>query len=549
MFFRFRAKHLHLQLELEESLRLRGESEKEVALLRDGIHQLKEQVNKLQQLLDAKSHGDTLIAEISTKDGEIKQLSDELQDLSQKLSLNDSVAVENAKLLTSTQAKTTQIQQLMADKQQLENELNEVTNQLQTQVTEVHNMEVKNVDLNNQLIQTCEILKAKTEEVNATAQSHQQILAEYNTQQTDTARITDQLQHTNNELEIFQQEHGASLKELWLILQDPATTNDPFFQPTFQQVKDSITQRIHSPSIAKYNTSLASQSLPASPTRSTQNNSLSLSLTPTAFSPDRSSMLVPTNQSPCITNTVSLEERVRAIQVWYSSARYTTKPTYQAWKQHTTGLENKIRDQLIELDLVLINKNYKQAGKLLKMLKNSISALAYSSCRVGRLEQECWDLNNYHTLLEYIDVLRRSPHDSPTRSLPVMNNSRHRHTPSNHGNEGVFGNGMLEIQKNLFPDLREEFDELRQTERALRQQADNLTKSLNAIKPTKGVTFRGILVNCHLTLSLFFMMVIVYLLLGPFPESLPIIRHKLVFGPAFSFSKYFIDTSGITPPM
>lgn len=530
---------------------MRGESEKEVTLLRDEMKQLREQINKLQQQLQnashAKSHGDTLIAEVSTKDGVIKQLSGELEDLSQRLALSDSEAVENAKLLTSIQAKTTLIQQLMADKQQLENKLNEVTNQLQIQATEMQNMGARNVDLNDQLIQTGEVLKAKTEEVATTAQSHQQILAEYNTQQTSTARITDQLQQTSNELEIFQQEHTACLKELWLITQDTPTSNDPSFQPTFQQVRDAITQRTHPSSIAKHNTSLTSHSLPSSPTRTPQNNPVNVSITPTAFSPDRSSMLIPANQSPCITNAVSIEERVRAIQVWYSSARYTTKPTYQAWKQHAMGLETKIHDQLIELERVLVNKDYKQAGKLLKMLKNSINVLMYSSCRVGRLEQECWDLNNYCTLLEYIDLLKRTPHDSPTRSL---NSSRHRHTPrgGNHSNEGIFGNGMFETQKNLFPDLREEFDGLRQREKALQLRADNLAKTLNGIKPvSKGVTFRGIVFNFHLTLSLFLLMVLVYLLLGPFPESLPIIRHKLISGPVFSFSRYFISNSDFTP--
>ena len=528
---------------------MREESENEVAQLRDELTQLKEQMNKLQQQIQnashAKSHGDTLIAEISTKDGVIKQLSGELEDLSQRLALNDSESVENAKLHTSIQTKTSLIQQLMADKQQLENRLNEITNQLQIQASEMQNMEAKHIDLNDQLIQTSELLKAKTEEAYTTAQSHQQILAEYNTQQAYTARITDQLQQTNNELELFQQEHGTCLKELWLMSQDPPTQNDPSFKPTLQQVKDAITQRIHSASIAKYNTSLTSQSLPSSPSRATQNAPPNLSITPTAFSPDRSSMLIPAIQSPCVTNAVSLDERVRAIQVWYSSARYTTKPTHQAWKQHATGLETKIRDQLIDLDRVLVKKDYKHAGKLLKVLNNSISVLTYSSCRVGRLEQECWDLNNYCTLLEYIDVLKRSPRYSPTRSL-----NTYTHSPRivNHSNEGIFGNGVFGAQKNLFPDLREEFDELRQREKALQHRADTLAKSLNGIRPvTKGVTFRGILVNLHLTLTLFFLMVLVYLLLGPFPESLPIIRHKLVFGPAFSFSKYFIDTSDITP--
>ena len=505
---------------------MRGESEKDVTHLREEISLLKEQINKLQNASHAKSHGDTLIAEISTKDGVIKQLSGEL-DLSQRLALNDSEAVENAKLLTSIQTKTTIVQQLVAEKQQLEDRLNEITNRLQVQTTEMQKMEVKNVDLNEQLIQTCEILKAKTEEVHA------------------TAAVTDQLQQTNNELETFQQEYAACLKELWLISQDPPTSNGPSFQPTYQQVKDAITQRVHSPSIAKYNTSLTSQSLPSSPTRAAQNNSSILSITPTAFSPDRSSMLIPHNQSPCVTNAVSLEERVRAIQLWYSSARYTTKPTLQAWKQHATGLETKIHDQLIELDRMLVKKDYKQAGKLLKVLKKSISVLTYSSCRIGRLEQECWDLNNYCTLLEYVDVLKRTPRDSPMRSL-----NTHRHTPckGNYSNEGIFGNGMFEAQRNLFPDLREEFDELIQREKALEYRADNLSKILNGIKPvTKGVTFRRILVNFHLTLSIFFLFVIVYLLLGPFPESLPVIRHKLVFGPAFSFSKYFIDTSDSSP--
>ncbi|KAI6661965.1 hypothetical protein LOD99_9733 [Oopsacas minuta] len=541
---KFRAKHLQLQSELEESLKLRGESEKEVTQLQDEVNKLREQINKLQQQLQdlshVKSHGDTLIAEISTKDGVIKQLSGELDELSQKLTLNDSEGTENAKLITSIHTKTNQIQQLITDKQNLQNKLTEITNQLQIQMKELQRIEAENIDIKNQLIETRELLKVKTDEAQTAVQSHQQILAEINTQQDDTARLTEQLQLTSNQLELFQQEHYACLKDLWHMTQ--GSPMDPSFRPTYQQVKNAITQRIQSPNIANFNTS---QSLPCSPTRlsnSAQNNSTLSSLTPTGYSTEKNLMLTPTKY---LSNhdVKSLEERVRAILIWYSSARYTTKPTCQAWKQHVTGLEGKISNQLIELDQALVNKNYKQAGKLLKRLKNSISVLTYSSCRVGRLEQECWDLDNYGILQEYIDILKRTPRDNSTQSLSLVDNSIHRNTPYRNEEE-IF----IETHKNLFPDFSEEFNELKKREIALQFKADELSKTLKTIKPANnGVTFRGILVNFHLSLSFFFLLVLVYLLMGPFPESLPIIRHKLVFGPVFSFSKYFIDTSEFTP--
>ena len=524
-----------------------------MACLQEEVNRLKGQVNRLEKLLEeasqAKSHGDTLIEELSIKEDVIRQLSNELQNLSQRLTPSDSEArkeerraslcTENAKLLTHVQEKSNLIGQLTAEREQVQFKLNDVTNQLQTKTQELQEVEANSVDIENKLTLTAQHLTAKTEEAFIAIQANKQTLAELDTQQANTAAMFDRLKQTETQFEAFQRQHASCLRDLWYLSQANPCPIDPSFTPTLQQVKNAIIKRIQTSSPGKF--------VPSSPNASPSRASdalLSLSLTPTAFpSP-------PGNTSLVTDDVRSLEERVRTIQIWFSSARYTTKPTCLAWKQHLSTLEATIYARLAELDKLLVSGDCKQAGKLLKSLRNSISVLNNSSSKVGRLEHECWDLENYRVLLEYIESLKRSPciSVSGNRSVrPYIPCRIEEPLIETREGEGI-ERRLFETHKDLFPDFREEIEALMRKEKALQQRADELTHTIKAIKPVrKGVTFRGVLINFHLSLSLFFLLVVAYLLIGQFPSSLPIIRHKLVYGTVFSFSKYFIDTSDYTP--
>ena len=542
-----------MQSELEASLQLRGESEKEAGLLQTEVSRLKELVSRLQQQLEelsqVKSHGDTLIAELSTKDDVIRQLSGELQNLSQKPNPNDtrvfaleerrsSLCAENAKLLTCVGAKSNLIEQLTTDRDQVQYKLDDVTKQLQLKTQELEGLEANRVEIENKLNITAQELTAKEEETRVAILEKQHTLTELNTQRTNAAIVVDRLKQTEIEFEAFQREHASCLRDIWYLSQTNPCPMDPSFTPTLQQVKHAVIQRIRTGSPSKH----LPQSLNVSPSRDS-NTSTSLSLTPTAFS---------SPLSKSVSRDISLEEKVRAIQIWFSSARYTTKPTCLAWKQHLCTLEATIYSRMGELDKLLVNGDFKQAGKLLKSLRNSISVLGNSSHRVGGLDHECSDIENYRVLLEYIDCIKRSPCVSVAGNRSVKLD-----TPCRNRNEEPLiedrekeriEHRLFETNRNLFPAFKDDIASLIQKEKTLRKRADELTNTIKAIKPVKkGVTFRGLLINFHLSLSLFFLLVIAYLLIGQLPSSLPIIRHKLLFGPAFSFSKYFIGSSNFTP--
>ena len=534
-----------MQKKLDETLRQRAESEKEIERLQREVCKLREQVNRLQQQLgdtsQLKSHGDTLIAEISSKDDVIKQLSSELQDLSCKLALNESqatkltsleekrvsLAAENVKLAAALLEKAQLIDKLKGEKECLENRLNQMIRQLEDKVHELRAINTDKLDLENQLSRNSQLP---------------------NTQGTGTAE--ELLNRTRNELESFHLKHVSCLRDLWNISQGTTTPRDPSFNPTYEQVREAISQRIQTGNIAKSNSYMLSHSLPT--TANSSPNATLLSITPTAFShhsPENPPSLISFRSSPFTGDVVSLQERVREIQIWYLSAQYTTKPTCQAWKQHLSGLENKIGRQLADMNAALSRGETVQAAKLLKRLKNKIEVLSNCSVTVGKLEHECNDLDNYRVLLEYIDFLQRgAPHNRSTESLLSRNRQNGVEDPLIALAENGNGRQLFKQDYDPYPDFRNEIDHLKQTEQILQKRADALTSTVKAINPVKsGVTFRGIVVNLHFTLLLFFLLAFAYILIGPFPQSLPIIRHKLFNGQTFSLMSYFYDPSDFKP--
>ena len=518
--------------------------------LRDEISRLQQQ---LEELLQTKSHGDTLIAELSTKDDIIKQLSDELHNLSQKPNPNEpetaristleerrsSLCAENAKLLACIQEKSNLINQLTAERDQFQYMLNDVTKQLDAKTQELEALEANRVDIEDKLNITAQQLTNQNEETRVAILAQEQTLAELTAQQANATMVVDRLRQAETEFESFRSEHASCLRDLWCLSQSNSGRVDPTFTPTAQQVKQAIIHRIQTGSPGKYT--------PHSPTVSPSRDSnalASLSLTPTAFPSPPNNPVSPTH------SLSSLEEKVRAIQIWFSSARYTTKPTCLAWKQHLNQLEAAISSRVTEIDKLLVSGDCKQAGRLLKSLRNSVSVLSNSSLKVGGFEHECWDLDNYRVLLEYIECLKRSPCVSLGGNRSVRRDTPCRiEDPLIEGGEREqIERRLFETQKDIFPNFQKEIEALKRKEKSLQKRADEMTKTVKAINPVrKGVTFRGVLINFHLSLSLFFLLVVAYLLIGQLPSSLPIIRHKLLFGPAFSFSKYFIDTSEYTP--